>query len=52
VAFYETSAQADESTKVAADSVREEKLESALPNPPKITTDEVVVHRTSELVRA
>jgi hypothetical protein len=52
VAFYETSAQADESTKVAADWVREEKLESALPNPPKITTGEVVVHRTSELVRA
>src|SRR3954454_18930047 len=45
VAFYETSAQADESTKVAADWVREEKLESALPNPPKITTGEVVVHK-------
>jgi hypothetical protein len=52
VAFYETSAQADESTKVAADWVREQKLDSALPNPPKITTGEVVVHKTTELVQA
>ncbi len=52
VAFYETSAQADESTKVAADWVREEKLNSALPNSPKITTGEVVVHKARELVKA
>jgi hypothetical protein len=52
VAFYETSAQADESTKVAADWVREEKLDSALPNPPKITTGEVVVHKIGELAQA
>lgn len=52
VAFYETSAQADDSTKVAADWVREQELDSALPNPPKITAGEVVVHRTSELVSA
>jgi hypothetical protein len=52
VAFYETSAQADESTKVAADWVREEKLDTALPNPPKITTGEVVVHKARELARA
>jgi hypothetical protein len=45
VAFYETSAQAD-------DSIREEKLDPALPNPPKITTGEVVVHKVSELVSA
>jgi hypothetical protein len=52
VAFYETSAQADESTKVAANFVREEKLDRALPNPPKITTGEVVVQKASELVKA
>jgi hypothetical protein len=52
IAFYETSAQADQSSKVAADWVREEKLESAVPNPPKITTGEVVVHKASELVEA
>jgi hypothetical protein len=52
IAFYETSAQADQSSKAAADWVREEKLESAVPNPPKITTGEVVVHKASELVQA
>jgi hypothetical protein len=32
--------------------VREEKLETALPNPPKVTAGEVVVHKTRELVGA
>jgi hypothetical protein len=32
--------------------VREQKLETALPNPPQITTGEVVVHKTRELVQA
>jgi hypothetical protein len=52
VGFFETSAQADESTRIAADWVREEKLESALPNAPKITSGEVVAHKTRELVTA
>jgi hypothetical protein len=52
IAFYETSAQADESTRVASEWVREQKLDTALPNPPKITTGEVVLHKTSELVQA
>jgi hypothetical protein len=52
VGFFETSAQVDESTRVASDWVREEKLETALPNPPKITTGEVVVHKTAELATA
>ena len=51
IGFFDTSAQADESTRVAADWVREEKLETALPNAPKITGGEVVVHKTRELVR-
>ena len=50
VGFFETSAQADESTRVASNWLREEKLETALPNAPKITSGEVVVHTTSELV--
>jgi hypothetical protein len=49
--LFETSAQADESTRVAANWVREEKLETALPNPPKITDGEVIVHKNG-LVRA
>ena len=52
VGFFETSAQADESTRVASNWVREEKLEMALPNPPKITSGEVVVHKMRELVTA
>ena len=52
VGFFETSAQVDESTRVASNWVREEKLDTALPNPPKITTGEVVVHKTRELATA
>ena len=52
IGFFDTSAQADESTRVASEWVREEKLEKALPNPPKITAGEVVVHKTRELVSA
>jgi hypothetical protein len=50
--FFDTSAQADESTRVAATWVRDEKLETALPNPPKVTDGEVIVHKTNGLVRA
>jgi hypothetical protein len=49
--FFDTSAQADESTRVAANWVREEKLDTALPNPPKVTGGEVIVEKTNELVR-
>jgi hypothetical protein len=52
VGFFDTSEHADESTRVAADWVREQKLETALPNPPKITSGEVVVQKTGELVQA
>ena len=52
IGFFETSAQADESARVAANWVREEKLETALPNAPKISSGEVVVHKTRELVTA
>ena len=52
IGFFDTSEQADESNRVASDWVREEKLETALPNPPKITSGKVVVHKTRELVQA
>jgi hypothetical protein len=52
ISFFDTSAQADESTRVAATWVRDEKLETALPNPPKISGGEVIVHKTNGLVRA
>jgi hypothetical protein len=52
IGFFETSEQADESTRIAATWVRDEKLEAALPGPPKVTRGEVVVHKTPELVPA
>jgi hypothetical protein len=52
IGFFDTKAHADESTSLASNWVREQKLETALPNPPKITSGEVVVHKTRELVQA
>ena len=52
VGFFDTAAQADESTRVAAGWLREQKLETALPKAPKITSGDVVVHKTRELVKA
>jgi hypothetical protein len=52
IGFFDTAAQADESTRVASSWLREQKLETALPNPPKITSGNVVVHKTRELVQA
>ena len=52
IGFFDTQAQSAEFTRVAATWIREEKLESTLPNPPKVTNGEVLVQRTSELVPA
>ena len=52
IGFFDTSAHADESTRIAATWIREEKLESTLPNPPKVTDGEVLVQRTNDLVPA
>lgn len=51
IGFFDTSANAEESTRVAATWVRDEKLETALPNEPKITDGEVIVHKNG-FVRA
>jgi hypothetical protein len=42
--LFETSEQADESTKVVAQWIRDENFSSAMPNAPKITTGKVVAH--------
>ena len=52
VSFFDSAAQADESTRVAGTWLREQKLETALPNPPKITSGNIVVTKTRELVQA
>jgi hypothetical protein len=43
--LFENVAQADESSKITASWVRDESLETAFPNPPKITTGKVVAHK-------
>ena len=43
VNFFDTSAHADESTRVVAEWLREEKLDTILPNPPKVTGGKVIV---------
>jgi hypothetical protein len=52
VGFFDSAEHAEESTRVASNWVREENFETALPNPPKITSGQVVVHETRELVGA
>ena len=52
VNFYDTSAHADESTRVVAEWLREEKLDTILPNPPKITGGKVLVEEMKNGARA
>lgn len=47
IGVFETLAQADESSRIAAAWVREEDLESALPNPPSISGGEVIFHKAN-----
>ena len=42
--LFETSEQADESTKVVAQWIRDEDFSNAIPNAPKITSGKVVAH--------
>jgi hypothetical protein len=44
ISLFDTSEQADKSSRIASNWVRDEKLETALPNAPKITFGEVVAH--------
>ena len=50
--FFDTSAQAEESTRIVAEWLREEKLESLVPNAPKITGGEVIVNQMNGSVSA
>jgi hypothetical protein len=44
VSLFETSAQDEESTRVANEWVREQELDAALPNPPKMTSGPVIAY--------
>src|SRR5215211_7916684 len=52
IGLFDTSTQATESTRVASEWVRDEKLDTILKNPPKVTDGEVIVHKTNGAVRA
>jgi hypothetical protein len=42
--LFDTSEQADKSTMLVSKWITDEKLDTAIPNPPKITTGKVVAH--------
>jgi hypothetical protein len=48
--LFETREQADESSKVAAGWLRDEKLETAFPNAPMITSGQIVAQRNGVTV--
>jgi hypothetical protein len=47
IGLFDNSNQGVDSTRIASEWIRDEKLESALPNPPKVTDGEVIVHKTN-----
>jgi hypothetical protein len=52
VSVFDTAEHADESNRVASSWLSENKLETVVPTPPKITSGKVVVQKTRELVQA
>ena len=48
IGFFDTMAQADELTRLSATWVRDEKLDTVLPNPPKVTGGEVIAKKIVE----
>jgi hypothetical protein len=52
IGLFETSQQADESTKVVAKWITDENFNTAIPNAPKITSGKVVVHSNGVLAVA
>ena len=44
--LFETSGQAEDSTRIAAEWMQEEKLEKLVPNPPKVIVRKVLAHET------
>jgi hypothetical protein len=44
ISLFDTAEQADESTKLVAEWITDENLDTAIPNAPKITSGKVVAH--------
>ena len=51
IGLFDTSIQAEESNRLAASWLREEKLETAFPNPPQVTGGEVIAHEPNGTVQ-
>ena len=47
IGLFDTPSQGVDSTRIASEWIRNEKLESVLPNAPKVTDGEVIVHKTN-----
>jgi hypothetical protein len=47
VSLFDAPEHAGESTRLAASWIRDERLEGALPNPPKITLGKVIAQKTN-----
>ncbi len=52
LSLFETPEQSKESTKVVATWIRDEKLDTMIPNEPKITSGKIVAHSDRVLVAA
>jgi hypothetical protein len=48
ISLFDTSAQVKESTRIASEWVRDEKLEKILKSPPEVTDGEVMFHKLTE----
>jgi hypothetical protein len=48
--MYDTSGQAEDSSRVAAEWTQEKKLGSLVPNPPKVTVRKVIAHESKAAV--
>lgn len=46
ISLFDTASHAEDSTRVAAEWTKEEKLEELVPNPPKVMTRRVLAHET------
>ena len=47
IGLFDTPSQGVDSTRIASEWVRDEKLEGVLPNPPKISDGKVIAHKTT-----
>jgi hypothetical protein len=50
ISLFETSSDLDESNRVAAQVLQKDNLQTAMPNPPKITSGKLMAHKTPEFV--